>query len=95
MPSNMDGIHERAAFPSHACASEGDPVSEEQFPEEERARRQLAINRARANVRLEGTILPVEIEEINSRFIRGELSVEEYVRCALETADRLIEKSCD
>ena len=48
--------------------------------DEERMRRKRAVDQARANVRLEGTILPAAIEEINRRFIEGEITGDEHVR---------------
>jgi hypothetical protein len=57
--------------------------------DEERAHRKRAIDQARANVRLSGTILPPQIEEINRRFIDGEISAEEHLSLALTFADRL------
>lgn len=50
-----------------------------QISEQERARRQASIDNARGSVRLEGFILSPEIEEINRRFIEGELTRQEHV----------------
>ena len=47
--------------------------------DEERAIRKADIDFARGNVRLEGFILPPEVEEINRRFIEGELSGDEHL----------------
>ena len=46
---------------------------------QERANRIAAVNYARGSVRLEGFILSEEVEEINRRFINGELSVDEHM----------------
>ena len=58
---------------------------------EERGLRLRAIDsaRARASVRLEGTILPVEIETINRQCVDGELSTSEHVKRVIEAADQL------
>jgi len=44
---------------------------------EERARRQRAIDFARGSVRFEGLIPSPEGEQINQRFISGEITIEE------------------
>ena len=44
----------------------------------ERQRRQKAVDFARNNVRLEGFILPAEVEELNRRYIAGEMTSEEH-----------------
>lgn len=66
-------------------------ISKMEYPisDEERAKRKKGIDSARANVRLEGTILPPEIELINQRFIDGEIDIDEYVRLGLEAAESL------
>ena len=46
---------------------------------EERAKRQRAVDFARSSVRFEGFILGPEVEELNRRFIEGELTSEEHV----------------
>ena len=56
--------------------------------DEERARRQANIDFARGNVRFEGFVLSPEVEEINRRFIDGELSGEEHVAAVLQAARR-------
>jgi hypothetical protein len=47
--------------------------------EPERASRKAAIDYARGSVRLEGFVLSEEIEEINRRFIEGEISGDEHI----------------
>ena len=61
---------------------------------EERGLRLRAIDsaRARASVRLEGTILPVEIETINRQCVDGELSTSEHVKRVIEAADAMAKK---
>jgi len=46
---------------------------------EERAKRQCAVDSARGSVRFEGFILGPEVEELNRRFIEGELTSDEHV----------------
>lgn len=50
-----------------------------QISDEERARRQAAVDFARGSMRLEGFALSAEVEEINRRFIRGEISDDEHL----------------
>ncbi|CAM2910272.1 hypothetical protein CFR75_12320 [Komagataeibacter xylinus] len=45
---------------------------------EERRQRQEAVDYARGSCRLEGVILDAEIERINTRFIQGELTMNEH-----------------
>lgn len=45
----------------------------------EHARRQAAIDFARGSVRYEGFILSPEVEDINRRFIDGELTGDEHI----------------
>lgn len=47
--------------------------------EEERARRKAAIDFARGSVRFEGVVLSPEVEEINRRFIDGEITGDEHI----------------
>jgi hypothetical protein len=47
--------------------------------EQERARRKAAIDYARGSVRLEGFVLSEEIEEINHRFMEGEMTGDEHI----------------
>lgn len=56
---------------------------------EERALRLRAIDSARASVRLEGTILPVEIEIINRQYVDGKLTTSEHVEKVIEAADAI------
>jgi len=49
---------------------------------EERAKRQRAIDFARGSCRFEGLIPSPEGEEINQRFIEGELTMQEAVATA-------------
>ena len=49
----------------------------------ERERRAYAVNFGRGSVRYEGGILTQEAEEINARFINGELSLDEFVAAVL------------
>lgn len=46
---------------------------------QERARRKASIDNARASVRLEGFVLSPEIEQINQRFIDGELTRQQHI----------------
>jgi hypothetical protein len=46
---------------------------------EERLRRQAAIDVARGSGRLEGFVLSPEAEEINRRFIAGELTTAQHM----------------
>lgn len=46
---------------------------------EEHAKRQRAVDFARGSVRLEGFVLGPEVEELNRRFIEGELTSGEHV----------------
>ena len=48
--------------------------------DEERARRQAAVDFARTSMRLEGLIVDLDIEDLNERYIRGELSSDELTR---------------
>ena len=59
---------------------------------EERALREQAVAQARASVRLEGTILPPEIEALNRQYIDGELSTSEYVEKVIQEADAMAKK---
>ena len=54
---------------------------------EERARRQRAVDFARGSVRFEGFILGPEVEELNRRFIEGELTSDEHVAETLRLYD--------
>ena len=46
--------------------------------EEERARRQEAIDYARGSVRLEGFVISEEAEAINQRYVAGEMTSDEH-----------------
>ena len=59
---------------------------------EERALRVRAIGQARASVRLEGTVLPLEIEELNRQYVDGEVSTAEHVKRVIEAADAMAKK---
>lgn len=50
-----------------------------QISAQERAERKKAIDFARGSVRFEGFILSAEVEEINRRFIGGELTWDEFI----------------
>jgi hypothetical protein len=50
-----------------------------QISEQERMRRKASIDYARGSVRFEGFVLSPEVEEINQRFIDGELTRQEHV----------------
>lgn len=56
------------------------PHERPQVDDQERARRKAAIDFARGSVRFEGFVLPPEIEEVNRRFIAGELNDDEFIR---------------
>ena len=60
--------------------------------DEERALRVRAIAEARASVRLEGTVLPLEIEDLNRRYVDGELTTSEHVEKVIEAADAMSKK---
>ena len=62
---------------------------------EERALRRQAVAQARASSRLEGIIVPPEIEELNARYIDGEWSTSEYVEKVIEAADAMAHKSAN
>ena len=62
---------------------------------EERALRLRAVAQARASSRLEGIIVPFEIEELNARYIDGEWSTSEYVEKVIEAADAMAHKSAN
>lgn len=47
--------------------------------EGERTQRKAAVDYARGSVRLEGFVLNDAVEEINRRFIDGELTIEEHI----------------
>jgi hypothetical protein len=59
------------------------------FDKEERKQ---AIDEARCNVRLSGTILPPEVETINARYIEGEITSEQHTKAVLDYADALAAK---
>lgn len=63
-------------------------VSRPKISPEERLRRKEAVDYARGSVRLEGVILDVEIERINTRFIDGELTVKEHFEALERHLDR-------
>lgn len=46
--------------------------------EAERARRQEAVDYARTSVRLEGFVLSPEVEELNRRYVAGEITSAEH-----------------
>ena len=50
-----------------------------QLSEPERESRRAAIDYARGSVRLEGFVLSPEVEEVNRRFIAGELTGDEHI----------------
>ena len=45
---------------------------------DEKVRRTKAVNYARASVRLEGFVLDTETEELNRRYIEGEITSDEH-----------------
>ena len=51
--------------------------------EEERAIRQAAIDYGRGTVRLEGFILPSAVEEMNARYVAGEIDDDELTAWVL------------
>lgn len=61
--------------------------------DDERDRRRQSVDQARASVRLEGTILPAAVEEINARFVVGEISAAEYVASVLAYADTVARRA--
>ena len=58
--------------------------------EQEKARRKEAIDFARHNVLLEGTVLRPEIEEINEKYVNGELTLKEHGDAVRESAWKLV-----
>ena len=50
---------------------------------EERARRKAAVDYGRGSVRLEGFVVPAFAEEMNRRYIDGELTSEELTAALL------------
>ena len=54
--------------------------------DEERARRQADVDFARGSVRLEGFVLSPEVEELNRRFIEGELTDDEHTAAVIAAA---------
>jgi hypothetical protein len=59
------------------------PAPAETIDEAERARRKAAVDYARGSVRLEGFELDPEVEELNRRYVAGELTSEELTRAIL------------
>lgn len=59
---------------------------------EERTLRVRAVDQARASVRLEGTVLTLEIEELNRRYVDGEWSTAEHVKRVIEAAEAMAKK---
>lgn len=57
-----------------------------------REARKRSINQARASVRLEGTVLPPNVEKLNQRFIDGEITLDEHVHLVIELADAMVSK---
>jgi len=49
--------------------------------------RRRAVDEARASFRLEGIVLSPEIEDLNRRFIAGEISLDEIVQQVLSAAE--------
>ena len=54
-----------------------------QIGETERARRSREVNFARGNVRHEGGVLAEEIEQLNARYIAGEIDSDELTGAIL------------
>ena len=52
--------------------------------EAEKARRQQSVDFARGSIRLEGIFFPPEIEEMNQRYINGEISSEQLTEMSLK-----------
>lgn len=59
---------------------------------EERNLRMEAVNHARASSRLEGIIVPPEIEEMSRQYVDGEFSTSEYVKRVIEAVDAMAHK---
>lgn len=59
---------------------------------DERKLRMEAVNHARASSRLEGVIVPPEIEKMNRQYVDGEFSTSEYVKRVIEAADAMAHK---
>lgn len=57
--------------------------------DDKQARRRRHIDQARANVRLSGTILPAGIEEINRRYVEGQISADQHLSLCLAYADAI------
>lgn len=54
-------------------------ISKPPISEDERKRREAAVNSARASVRLEGFILSAADEEHGKRFINGDIDLAEFL----------------
>lgn len=61
--------------------------------DEERAKRAGSIAQARASVRLEGTVHPLEIEELNRLYVDGQLSPSQHVEKVIEAADAMARRA--
>lgn len=57
---------------------------EQPISDAERARRKKAVDYGRGSVRLEGFVLSPEIEELNRRYVKGELSSEQLTAAILK-----------
>jgi len=52
--------------------------------EEERAKRQAAVNNARGSVRLEGFILNEAVNALSKRYVDGEITLDQHTAAILE-----------
>jgi len=57
--------------------------------DEERARRQSAVDFARTNIELSGFTLSPVMEAIGARFVAGELTMADYIAASLDHANSL------
>jgi len=71
------------------CRAKREQEWNEAREQQQRRKRQRAVDQARASCRLSGTILPPEIEELNARFIEGGISTDEHVRLVIEMAEAI------
>ena len=62
---------------------------------EEQSLRVQAVDQARASVRLEGTVLPFVIEELNRLYIEGKWSTSEHVQKVIDAADAMVAVDAD
>jgi hypothetical protein len=62
--------------------------------DDERARRQTAVDYARGSVRLEGFVLDADIEALNDRYLNGELTSEQLTAAIKRAVGWVSGNSC-